>query len=156
ARRLGVDVLTGRGKDRADDERMQLAVAASQIDELFRHLDYETTTSTNTARGLRHLRRRMLALLPLLASIRHRRLSLDTLGGMPTSLGEICTKVARWLDDGGRNQQEAGLLRSALHKMQPTLGINASWNEIVAAGLVTRLRNLVEIMQDCQALREAI
>ena len=67
ARRLGADVLTGRGSNQArDNERMRLAAAASEIDQLCRHLDYDTDTSANTARGLLRLRQYMLLLLPLL------------------------------------------------------------------------------------------
>jgi hypothetical protein len=49
ARRLGVDVLTASGSDRErDNERMRLAAAASEIDQLWRHLGYETATSAKS------------------------------------------------------------------------------------------------------------
>ena len=51
---------------------MRLAAAASAIDELCNHLDYEAATSANIVRGLQRLRRHMLALLPLFASIEDR------------------------------------------------------------------------------------
>jgi len=67
--RLAADILTGRGSDQErDNERMRLAAAASEIDQLRQHLDYEPATSANAARGLQPLRQHMLALLPLLAS----------------------------------------------------------------------------------------
>jgi uncharacterized membrane protein YccC len=155
ARRLGVDVLTGRGSNHErDGERMRLAAAASEIDELHRHLDYETTGSDNTSRGLQRLRGHLLSLPPLLASIEDRRLALNSYGGAPESVAEICTRVAHWLGEGGQDAQEADSLRSALSELQPAL--DAGWIEILVGGLVIRLRNLVEIMQDCQVLREAI
>ena len=40
--------------------------------------------------------------------------------------------------------------------MRPALDAAAGWIDITVAGLVVRLRNLVDIMQDCQLLREAI
>jgi uncharacterized membrane protein YccC len=156
-RQLGADVLTGRGSDQErDNERMRLAAAASKIDELCSHLGYEAAASANTVRGLRRLRQHMLSLLPLLASIEDQTLALDTHGRASTKFAEICTKAARWLTDGGRDGQEADLLRSALGEVQPALDTDAAWNEIMVAGLALRLRHLVEIMQDCQSLREAI
>jgi len=66
ARRLGADVLTGSSSSEHDKERMRLAAAASQIDELSGHLGYETAASANAVRGLQRLRQHMLSLLPLL------------------------------------------------------------------------------------------
>jgi uncharacterized membrane protein YccC len=156
-RRLGFDVLTGRGSDQErDNERMRLAAAASKIDELCSHLGYEAGASANTVRGLRRLRQHMLSLLPLLASIEDQTLALYSHGRVPVKFVEICARAARWLGDGGRDGQEADLLRSALGEVQAALDTDAGWNEIMVAGLALRLRHLLEIMQDCQSLREAI
>jgi uncharacterized membrane protein YccC len=157
ARRLGADVLSGRGSDQQrDDERMRLAAAASEIDQLGRHLDYETDTSANTARGLRLLRQRMLMLLPLLASIEQQGLMLNAHGEMPPELAELLTKAARWLADGGHDGEEAAGLRAALDEVQPQPGIDAGWSEIVAAAFVVRLCTLMDILRDCGLLRAAI
>ena len=156
ARRLGSDVLTGQdGGEARDKERMRLAAMASEIDQLCRHLDYETNTSANAVRGLLRLRQCMLLLLPLLAAIEDRTLSLKSQGGMSAKLDEISARIARWLADGGRDGQEAAGLRGALDVIRP-LGADAGWTEIMAAGLVVRLSNLMNVMQDCQMLREAI
>ena len=82
ARRLGLDVLTGRGTDQErNNERMRLAAAASEIDLLGSHLDYETPTSANALRSLQRLRQHMLSLLPLLASIGDQIVTLSSHGG---------------------------------------------------------------------------
>ncbi len=157
ARRLGVDVLTSRGSNREhDNERMRLAAAASEIDQLCRHLDYETDTSANTARGLLRLRQHMLLMLPLLTSIEQQRLLLNSHEAVPAKLAEIGTEAARWLADGGRNGQEAEALRAALDEVQPQLGTDAGLIEIVTAASVLRLRNLMNVTRDCRLLREAI
>ena len=88
ARRLGVDVLTGRGSNQERDaERIRLAAVASEIDQLGRHLGYEAVRSSNIAHGLRRLRQHMLSLLPLLGSIEDRKLALDLQRG---SVGACC------------------------------------------------------------------
>jgi uncharacterized membrane protein YccC len=154
ARRLGADVLAGSSSEHErDKERMRLAAAASQIDELSSHLGYETAASANAVRALQRLRQHMLSLLPLLASIEDQKAALNAHGGTPAGTTEIWARAARWLGEGG---QEADLLRAALDEVPPALNADGGWTEIMAAGLVTQLRHLVEIIQDCQVLREAI
>ena len=115
ARRLGVDVLTGHGSDQdRDNERIRLAAAASEIDQLGRHLGYEVAASTNIAQGLQRLRQHMLSLLPLLGSIEDRKLALNSDGEASARVAAICARIARWLEEGGRDGQEAGCVaRSA-------------------------------------------
>jgi uncharacterized membrane protein YccC len=154
--RLGANVLTGRGSDQErDNERMRLAAAASEIDQLCQHLDYEPSTSANAARGLQRLRQHMLALLPLLASIEDHRVTLSFRADTPADVAAISARSARWLVDGGRDEAEADGLRAALDVLAP-LGADAGWIDIMAAGYCARLRNLVDIVQDCRLLQEAI
>jgi uncharacterized membrane protein YccC len=157
ARRLGMDVLTGGGSDQErDNTRMRLAAASAAIDQLSGHLDYEAVTSANMARGLQRLRQHMLSLLPLLGSIEDRRVALDAHEEASARIAEICTRIARWLEAGGRDGQRADALRAVLGEIRPTLDADAGWIDITVAGLVVRLRELVDVMQDCQRLREAI
>ncbi|EHR03144.1 FUSC family protein [Bradyrhizobium sp. WSM471] len=157
ARRLGVDVLTGRGSnEERNDHRMRLAAAASEIDQLSWHLAYETSRSAGIARGLQRLRQHMLALIPLLASIEDQRVVLGARDLTKGNVDDISRRVARWLADGGEDEEKADGLRAALDEARPQLGANAAWIEIVIAGFVSRMRNLVDIVQDCRRLREAV
>jgi uncharacterized membrane protein YccC len=155
--RLGADVLTGHGRDETrQDERVELAAAASEIDQLCRHLGYETETSANAAHSLQRLRQHMLALVPLLAAIEDQKAALGSQPMAMEKIAAISARAARWLGDGGRDGEEADGLRAELDEMQPQLGTNASWTEILIASLVIRLRHLVDLVQDCRVLREAI
>jgi uncharacterized membrane protein YccC len=157
AHRLGVDVLTGRGRNQArDTERIRLAAVGSEIDQLGRNLGYEAVRSSNIAHGLRRLRQHMLSLLPLLGSIEDRKLALVSNAEASAHVAEICDRTARWLEAGGYDGLEADALRAALDQIRPALDAAAGWIDITVAGLAVRLRNLVDIMQDCQLLREAI
>ena len=157
ASQLCAHVLTGDGSGpERDDQRMRLAAAASAIDELCSHLNYDAATSASIVRGLRRLRRHMLALLPMFASIEDRMVALASRGGLPANLGTICARMARWLAEGGRDHEEADSMRVALAEIQPALDVEAGWTEIMAASFIIQLRNLVDIIQDCQALRRAI
>src|SRR5262245_23122385 len=156
ARRLGIAVLTGGGSDQErDNERIRLAAAASEIDQLGRHLGFELTASTNVARGLQRLRQHMLSLLPLLGSIEDRKLALNS-DEEAASVASIGARIARWLEDGGRDGQEADALRAALDEARPALDADAGWTDIMVVGLVIRLRNFVDVMHGCQLLHEAI
>ncbi|WP_050419324.1 FUSC family protein [Bradyrhizobium tropiciagri] len=155
-RQLTVDVLTGHSSDQEHDgERMRLAAAAAEIDQLSRHLGFETVTSANTVRGLELLRQRMLLLHPLLASIEARKNALISHGGVPPAIADVSLRIASWLANGDQDGQDADRLRAILDEVQPQLATNASWTEISAVGLAVRLRNLIDIMRDCRLLREA-
>ncbi|HXO69135.1 MAG TPA: FUSC family protein, partial [Bradyrhizobium sp.] len=157
ARRLGIDVLSGGGSDQErDNQRMRLAAASAEIDQLSRHLDYEAATSANMARGLQRLRQHMLALLPLLGSIEDRRGALDSDEEASARIAAISARIARWLEAGARDGQQADSLRAALDEIRPTLDADAGWIDITLAGLVVRLRDLVDVAQDCRCLRDAI
>ena len=157
ARQLGVDILGGRGSSgQRDKERMRLAAAASELDQLSRHLDYEGAASRHVALSLRYLRQHLLALLPLLAAIEDRRAELLSHKGMPRHMTAITARLANWLADGGRAGREAEALRAALRDAEPRLGADAAWCEIMVAGFAIRLGNLMDITRDCHLLREAI
>ena len=157
ARRLGVGVLTGAGSNaERDGERIRLAAAASEIDQLSSHLGYEVPTSSNVARSLRRLRQHMLTLLPLLASIEDRKLALNSRQEASACAGGVCARIAGWLEQGGCDRQEDDALRATLDEIRPVLRAEAGWTDIAVAGFVVRLRNLVDVMQDCQLLRDAI
>ncbi len=157
ARRLGLDVLTGGGSNQErDNTRMRLAAASAEIEQLSTHLDYEAATSANMARGLQRLRQHMLSLLPLLGSIEDRRSALERHEEASVQVAEISTGIARWLEAGGRDGQQADTLRAALDEIRPALDADAGWIDITVAGLVVRLRDLVDVMQDCRRLRDAI
>ncbi|TWI06396.1 putative membrane protein YccC [Bradyrhizobium daqingense] len=157
ARQLGADVLTGRGSDdKRDDERIRLAAVASEIDQLCRHLDYETNTSTTITRGLQRLRQHMLALLPLLASIEDQRHDLDAHQALTRHIAEISAKAARWLAAEGDDDREADALRFMLDGVQPPIDAAAGWTEIMTAGFVIHIRQLIDVAQDCRVLSAAI
>jgi uncharacterized membrane protein YccC len=157
ARRLGVDVLTGHGSEQErDNERIRLATAASEIDQLGRHLGFETATPTTITLGLLRLRQHMLSLLPLLGSIEDRKLALDPNDAASAHIAAFCARTARWLEAGGRDGQEADALRAAIDEIRPALGADADWTDLTVAGLAVRLRNLIDVMHDCQLLSEAI
>ena len=47
-------------------------------------------------------------------------------------------------------------LRAAIAALQPKLDVDASWDRIMIASLLIRLRELVDLSHDCRALSRAI
>jgi uncharacterized membrane protein YccC len=162
ARHLSQDVLSGCGAEQASrDRRLRLAADAVEIDALASHLAYDRLVDANAARGLRVLRLHMLMLLPLLASISDRIAALgDGLQTAQPDLARLLDDLARWVATNGqerqRERQPAERLRAAIAAQRPKLDAGASWDRIMIANLLIRLRELVDLSQDCRALRSAI
>ena len=158
ARALGRHALDGCSSERElRAQRLRLATDAVEIEALAGHLSYDRVADANTIRGLQMLRRHMLMLLPLLASITDR---LTALGGRfrqaRPALGQLLDRLAQWLATDIDEPQAAEQLRAAIAEFRPTLEANASWDDIVLANLLIRVRELVDITSDCRALEQAI
>jgi uncharacterized membrane protein YccC len=158
ANRLSRDVLHGRGTEPAHRaQRLRLANDAVEIDALASHLAYDRLAVPNTAKGLQMLRLHMLMLLPLLASIADRIAALgDRLRACSPQLPRLLDDLSRWLATEPRQRQPAESLRAAIASVRPKLDAKSSRDQINAANLLVRLRELVDVADDCRALNGAI
>ncbi|MDB5616282.1 FUSC family protein [Tardiphaga sp.] len=157
ARRLSGQVLAGNGADPGTRaQRLRLAADAVEIDTLSDHMVYDHSVSRDTPRWLRALRLRMLMLLPLLSSIADRIEALgDDVRTTQPRLTALVDDVARWIE-GGMEREPADALRAAISAQLPTMHGGSSWDEIMTASLLMRLRDLLDISQDCRVLSQAI
>lgn len=158
ARQLSQQVLAGEGASEASrDLRLRLAAEAIDLDNLADHLAYDRSVDRETSRWLRAIRLRMLTLLPLLSSIGDR---LDALGAdgrlVPPQLSEIVQGVAQWVAGDDIEREPADRLRAMISAQQPALDVTSSWDHILTASLLMRLRDLVDISADCRVLSAAI
>ncbi|CCE11176.1 putative efflux transporter permease; fusaric acid resistance pump [Bradyrhizobium sp. STM 3843] len=155
ARRLSRDVLLGGGA-RTEDQvnRLHLAVEALEIDTLATHLAFDRLADHNAVRGLRALRLHMLLLLPLLGSVRDRLAALDD--RIRPELAELLQRLARWVMAESEDREPVSALHSAISALRPALDANTSWDQIMTASLLIRLRELIDISEDCRALNTAI
>jgi len=158
AQRLSQSVLAGLGPEQASlNQRLQLAADAVEIDTLSSHLAYDRSIDVIAARGLRTLHLHMLTLLPLLASIGDSIAALgDRLRTTQPGLRGLLDDLANWVATDGHERQPVDRLRAAIAAQKPKLDANASWDRILVASLLIRLRELVDLSQDCKALRLAI
>ncbi|MDB5504200.1 MAG: hypothetical protein JWR89_4102 [Tardiphaga sp.] len=158
ARAISQQVLAGHGADKAvREQRLHLASDAVDIDTLSDHLAYDRNVSRDTPCWLRALRLRMLMLLPLLSSIGDR---IDALGSEVRStqprLMALVDDLSHWIADDDTAREPADRLRAAIAAQLPKLDAGSSWDTIMVASLLLRLRELVDISADCRVLNQAI
>lgn len=155
ARRLTRDVLLGSGGRPEDQsQRLRLAAEALEIDTLATHLAFDRQADHTAVEGLRALRLHMLMLLPLLGSIRDRMAALKS--DLPADLSDLLQRLARWITADSGERETAAALRTAIADARPALDQHASWRQIMTASLLIRLRELVDISEDCRSLSTAI
>ncbi len=155
ARRLSRHSLLGGGDEAGyQEQRLRLAAEALDIDTLASHLAFDQLADHHAVQGLRALRLHMLLLLPLLGSIRDRLTALD--GHLQPALKDLLRRIADWLTAANVRREPADKLRAVIADLRPPLHADASWNEIMTANLLIRLRELIDISEDCRALSAAI
>lgn len=158
ARRLSQDALLGQGTEESQRaERLRLATDVVEIDALATHLAYDRTADAGWVAGLGEVRLRMLMLLPIVTSIGDRLNALgeDGLRAQP-ELRQLLEQVADWIVSDGSSRQPADRIRATIAARQAALAGDSSWDRIITASLLSRLRELVDISRDCRALGEAI
>jgi uncharacterized membrane protein YccC len=158
ARHLSQSVLSGHGTDRATREhRLRLAADVVEIDTLSYHLAYDRNVNRDMPRWLRALRLRMLMLLPLLSSISDR---IDALGddarASQPRLMRLIDELGGWLAGDDTEREPADRLRTMIAAQQPKLDASSSWDQIMIASLLMRLRELVDISADCRILNQCV
>jgi uncharacterized membrane protein YccC len=158
ARKLTQSVLAGHGGDpAAREQRLSLAAQAVDLDTLSDHLAYDRNVTRDTPRWLRALRLRMLMLLPLLSSIGDR---LDALGADARTaqprLMALVEDLSEWIGSDDTARDPPDRLRESIAALLPKLHAGSSWTEIVTASLLMRMRELVDVSQDCRVLNQAI
>jgi len=157
ARGLARDVLLGNGnKPQTRAQQLKLATDSVEIDALSGHLSHERVADANTIRGLQILRRHMVILQPLLASIEDRMAALGGSREQPAALKPLLERIAHWLTSDACERKPAEELRAAVADLRPNLDANASWAQIVLANLLLRLRDIIDVSSDCRALERAI
>ncbi|WP_407150722.1 FUSC family protein [Bradyrhizobium sp. ORS 86] len=158
ARRLSRDTLLHRGTtETRRAQRLRLATDIVEIDALGTHLFYDRLAEADAARGLGEIRLRMLMLLPVMASIEDRLAALGEAGlRRQPELRRLLEEIAGWTVDEVRLRQSGDRIRAAIAERQSALDGAATWERIITTNLLSRLRELVDVSDDCRALSDAI
>ncbi|MBK3776171.1 FUSC family protein [Azospirillum sp. YIM DDC1] len=146
------------GKAESGGDRQKLARDITELRVMATHLPYDTSEVRWMTRAVRAMQDRMAYLLPLTAGIEDR---LDALRGqLPAEVSALLADLDRWV--GGESVEgddaEGGVdrLRAEIARLSPAIGGGTGWKEATLLNLLTRLRSLVDIHQDCRDLRAHI
>ncbi|MGA7812559.1 FUSC family protein, partial [Caballeronia sp.] len=136
--------------------RQRLAVTVNALEFLLSQLAYDQTRPDVVARA-RTLRGRMQLLLPVLSSVGDPLATL--LGGNqpPPGLQPLLADIAKWFDaplpESIEQDPQADILRARIASLQPSADELRSWEGAVFSNTLWRLKQLVDVWQDCRALR---
>ena len=120
-------------------------------------LAYDTSRYQAATRWVVEVQRRMVLLLPLLASIGDRLSALRAAGGITPPLQRLLADLSVWVRAGAPPpRSEAERMRAAIAQLEAETDPRAGWNEIMRGSLLLRLRQLVNVRQDIRDLRQHI
>ncbi|CAO4166083.1 FUSC family protein [Methylorubrum populi] len=157
ARSWVIDVL-GRARTAKDTQatRLKLASDAVAFDALATPLRYDMTGAERSAEAMATLRQHMLMFLPIASAVSDRIETLERADALPQRLRILLDDMAAWLASGTTEQAEADRLKAAADALEPGLGERPSWDALVLASLLARLRDFIDLRQDARILQRHI
>ena len=157
ARGWVIDVL-GRARTTKDTQatRLKLASDAVAFDALATPLRYDMTGAERSAGAVATLRQHMLMFLPIASAISDRIETLERARALPQRLRTLLDEMALWLASGTTERTEADRLKAAADALEPGLGTQPSWDGLVLASLLARLRDFIDLRQDARILQRHI
>ncbi len=150
------EILRGEGALPATPLRRQkLATDIAGLDLVISQLAYDAG-ARDIARHARELRARLLMLLPLFSSLADRLHALKEAGQpLPHELEATLQAVAAWIVAGAHcDVGEGARLLTRIERLDP--GARTDWHALVLSSGLGRLREIVELWQDCVALQRVI
>lgn len=153
-----LDALAGRKDDEATlaDQR-RLAADAVDLHMLATYLAYDTSLLRGATRWVRLLQQRMVMLLPVLSAITDRMAALRRDGGeLPPAVQAVLADLSAWIGAGAKAPTAAIKLRAAIDRLEPTSDAGMQWKGMLLSSLLARLRQLVDVLQDCGELRDYV
>jgi uncharacterized membrane protein YccC len=137
--------------------RQRLAATVNQLEFLLSQLAYDHTRPDILARA-HALRGRMQLLLPIVSALADPLIAL--LGGAkarPAGLEALLADVVKWFDEplseNDAAEREADRLRERIAALEPAAAELAAWEGALMSNALWRLKQLVDVWQDCRALR---
>lgn len=136
--------------------RQRLAAGISELDMLISQLAHDSGS-----RGVRHWARalhgRLLLLLPVLSSLADRLQALRLEDeGVPPLIERLGGEIVAWIADGTDDEVRAERFIAEITGLEPERAAMHHWRTMMHASLLARLRELVDLWQDCLVLQRKI
>jgi uncharacterized membrane protein YccC len=146
-----------RGETRLVAARRRIGADAVEIGLLASHLAYDTSNLQSATRPLALIQQRVVLMLPVISGLDDRLTSLRANDGVTPGLAVLLDHVGAWIGDTATAPAEhAAVLRDAADAIEPRLDAAADWNAIMLSGVLTRLRELINLVHDIRVLRRQI
>jgi uncharacterized membrane protein YccC len=131
-----------------------LATDLGLVTRLENTLAYDPSHLGRATRQLGDLHARMLMLLPALSSVDDRVRELGRLPeGIPPQIRSLLDEATAWSTAEQPHPREVDALREKIRAVTPHLTATSDWKTIIVSTLLLRLREVLELMQDCRLLR---
>ena len=157
ARGWVVDVLGGaRTEKDTQAKRLRLASDAVAFDALATPLRYDMSGAERSVEAMATLRQHMLMFLPIVSAISDRIETLERARALPHRLRILLDEMAGWLASATTDPAEAARLRAAADAIEPSFRERPSWDDLVLASLLARLRDFIDLRQDARLLQRHI
>ncbi|MDB5747657.1 MAG: fusaric acid resistance protein [Massilia sp.] len=154
------DALAPGGATKSALDRRKLAGDITELRTMAVHLPFDTSHLRWTANAIRALQERLAAMVPLLSAIEDRLLALRDFSALDESSRwrTLLADITAWA--GARRDQmpasTPAMLHSAIDALTPSAPRHADWRELLEINLAARLRALVDVCVEANALRSYI
>ena len=144
-----------------DEERRRLAQDVTELHQLSIHLPFETSRIAPRVRTVRALQDQLSLLMPLGAAVADRIAGLQAGDGVPSVVAALLGDTRQWLDTldrSGRMEREAEAvaLQARCTALEPAVGEDSRWRDLLLLSLVARLSALIAAHRDCRDLAEQL
>ncbi len=114
------------------------------------------TGAERSAEAMATLRQHLLMFLPIASAVSDRIETLERANALPQRLRTLLDAMAAWLAAGTTEQAAADRLKADADALEPGLGERPSWDALVLASLLARLRDFIDLRQDARILQRHI
>ncbi|MFX4086850.1 MULTISPECIES: FUSC family protein [Sphingobium] len=160
AARWTVDALSIARPETLDNDRRRLATRINDLYDLLLHTGYELGGASRQRRVYLALLAQMERMLPLLAAVDDRVMELRRSGTMGADveafLEEVSARVSTSFGAGPGDHADLRRLRYDCRRFEPSLTSGFTWHQAILLNLFARLSDLVQVQENCLALRSAI
>jgi len=156
AGRWAEDVLSGRSLDessQADAKRM--ASDTVGLVSLIAYLPYDTSALKHAREQLGILEQHMTALIPILSAVGDRITALQQgKEGIPLPMRSLLDRISAWIAVGREGgEDEAERFRWEISRIEKEVEQESDWRGLLEFNLCARLRDLLDVWEDCLVLR---
>ena len=161
AERWSKDTLATTPVEGLATERRRLAQDVTELHQLSIHLPFETNRIAPRVRTVRALQDQLSLLMPLAAAAGDRIERLSVEGGLPPPTEALLADTRAWMDalpDLSRADRVAAAdaLSARCVALEPVIGEDSSWRDLMILSLLARLTALIEAHRDARDLADQL